>query len=80
MRGNEAQRAAIRELALRQLGYSASQPRVFAGQANSLGMEAQLLRLPATLEPQIDLQDPDTGEQYFMVDAHPIDSEDYLIQ
>lgn len=78
MKGIEAQRAAIRYLVLKELGIDPAQPRVFAGQANSLGMEAQMMRLPATLEPQVDLQDLTTGERYFMIDGSEIDG-DHLI-
>ena len=79
MRGLEAQRAAIRRVVLQQLGVDPRQPRLFSAQANALGMEAQLLRLPATLEAQVDLQDPVTGDRYFMVDFSEIDGEDLVV-
>jgi hypothetical protein len=79
MRGIEAQRAAIRRLVLQQLGLDFQQPRGFAGQANTLGMEAQLLRLPASQAAQVDLQDSTTGDPFFMADASIIDG-DHLIQ
>lgn len=78
MRGLEAEKAAIRALVLKQLGIDPGVARVFAGQASVPGMESALHRLPSSFEPQSDLQDPATGDFYFMLDYSAIDGDDVL--
>lgn len=75
MRGIDAEKAAIRALVLKQLGVDPTQPRTFAGQAGTANMAAALLRLPCSLAPQNDLQDPTTGDFFFMADYDPIDGD-----
>lgn len=78
MKGIEAEKAAIRSLVLRQIGVNPGISRTFAGQANTLGMDAAFLRLPSSTAPQVDLQDLTTGDRWYMVDASAIDG-DHLI-
>lgn len=68
MRGLENEKTAIQRMVLEPVGIIPEQQRYFAEQADSLGMDAALERLPATDEPQQDLQDPVTGATYFVAD------------
>lgn len=79
MRALVDQQDLIRLQVLIPTGIDPSVSRGFAEQAEMLGQDAPFSRLPATQAAQVDLQDPD-GNPFFVVDYHPIDSPDFLIQ
>jgi hypothetical protein len=68
MKGRADEQEAYRRAALHRTGLDPDLTRTTVAQTGSLGMEGALLRLPATPGPQVNLQDPVTGELYYMAD------------
>jgi hypothetical protein len=60
-----------RRNALLNLGINSDLSRVFVGEVTSQNQDAKILRLPIDIRFQRKLQDPDTGELYFMYGVHP---------
>ena len=79
-RALEIYRKSIQELSLRNLGISNRAAAINSGQVRLRGSEALILSLPPYLGEEIgeigQLQNPTTGNPYFMVDVSEVDGTD----
>jgi hypothetical protein len=75
MKGRSDEQEAMRRAALYRTGLDPDATRTFVEQTGSLGMDGPLMRLPATMAPQVNLFDPVTGDYFFMIDMDEIDGD-----